>query len=173
MIIIFESLSQDGVLDLFLLDTNIFNSPVSDSKNSNNINCPVCPNCPCVSRYIKFLCNMYNKLIRNLIYNSVLFCMRFIIPFILILTLASCTSKVKLLENCADEDFLNNSTVGSFTDYEERRDFFVNVKDGKLSLQEKLKFNPNKYNLGSYEKYYKSCENYFNQNPETFKQKYK
>ena len=100
--------------------------------------------------------------------------MRFIIPVVLILTLASCSNKAKLLENCADEDFLNNSRIG-FTspDYEERRDFFVNVKDGKLSLQEKLKFNPTNNILGSYEKYYKDCEHYFNRNPETFKQKYK
>ena len=101
--------------------------------------------------------------------------MRFIIPIILIFTLASCTSKAKLLEACADEKFLNNSTVGSFTnpDYQELRDFFVNVRDGKLSLQEKLKFNPNSNNQLSYEGWYKRCEVSFSQHPETFKQKYK
>ena len=101
--------------------------------------------------------------------------MRLLIVLLLPLLLVSCSNKAKLLENCADEDYLNNSIVGDFTnpDFEERRDFFVNVKDGKLSLQEKLKFNPTNNILSYYEKYYKDCEDYFNQNPETFKQKYK
>ena len=111
--------------------------------------------------------------------------MRFIIPIILIFTLASCTSKAKLLENCADKDFLkiwgvvaksewNNTTYkyDYLTDeeYLEEVYFMERISQGSLSLQEKLS---GINRTGKYEVFYKECERNFTLHPETFKQKYK
>ena len=107
--------------------------------------------------------------------------MRFIIPIVIILTLASCSNKAKLIETCADEDFLIaedrrwvkfDMTENEKIYQRERRNFKINVEDGKLSLQEKLRFNQFNETTGLYEGYYGQCEDRFNHNPETFKQKY-
>ena len=104
--------------------------------------------------------------------------MRFIIPIVIILTLASCTNKSKLLENCADEDFLKDYGIveqciySCLTDeqYLYEVDFVESIWEGSISLQKKL--SGTNY-TGSYEAYYKGCEVSFSQHPETFKQKYK
>ncbi len=108
--------------------------------------------------------------------------MRFIIPIVIILTLASCTNKAKLIETCADEDFLKDygiveqcplfSSASCLTDeqYLYEVDFVESIREGSISLQKKL--SGTNY-TGSYEGYYKQCEVSFSKHPETFKQKYK
>ena len=105
--------------------------------------------------------------------------MRFIIPIVIILTFAMCTSKTKLIENCADKDFLKEwgiveqfSYNDTITDeaYLIEIDFQKSIREGGISLQEKLN---NTNNRVSYERNYSQCENRFSLNPETFKQKYK
>ena len=106
--------------------------------------------------------------------------MRLLIVLLLPLLLVSCSNKAKLMENCADEDYLKDydkyaegfSALASH--WYKQSDFVESVSEGKVSLQEKLKYNPDASpNYGPYEKYYRDCEKYFNQNPETFKQKYR
>ena len=75
--------------------------------------------------------------------------MRFIIPIVIILTLASCTNKSKLLEKCADEDFLKDYGIVEQYDVFSRQvltdkqylyevDFVESIREGSISLQKKL-----------------------------------
>ena len=100
--------------------------------------------------------------------------MKLLIPFVLIITLVSCTNKTKLFEKCADSKFLDFDPPTynqwySFDIIKLQRDL------PNLTLQEKLDAPDSKAGegkLSTYSQFFADCETLYDTNPNTFKAMY-
>ena len=101
--------------------------------------------------------------------------MKLLIPFVLIITLVSCTDKTKLFEKCADSKLLNfypKTFDQSYRlDIDELQEELPN-----LTLQEKFDYYDSKARkegtLSTYSRFFADCEILYDTNPTTFKAMY-
>ena len=101
--------------------------------------------------------------------------MKLLIPFVLIITLVSCTDKTKLFEKCADSKLLNFKPITFDSFYRQDIDE-LRVQLPILTLQEKFDYNDSKSRkegkLSTYSQFFADCETLYNANPYTFKAMY-